>query len=56
MKDLATTLQPPPLVIPEGTQGGNKERPPASSHQTAATLKVQLEETLDEKTQDTSSR
>lgn len=39
-------------MIPEGTQGGNKEYT-ASSHQTAATLKGSAWETLNEKTQDT---
>ena len=50
-------LQPPPTVSLEGTQDGNKECQPSSSHQTTATpLMVHLEETQDEKTQDTGPR
>ena len=39
------------MVIPEGTQEGNKECLLSSSHQTAATPTLHLEETPDEKTQ-----
>ena len=43
-------------MSPEGTQEGNKEYLPTSSHQSVATLEVSPEETQDEKTQDTGPR
>ena len=44
------------LVSPEGTQEGNKEYLPSSSHQTAVTPHGEPEETQDVKTQDTGPR